>query len=305
MEQIYNGIINITYVLQNTDMTADFKGTLVSFDNKTFIISIHSGYPIKQIIINDETVNDFIICAWCDLVIIPYNTSSASFFKHFVKKQMEPEDKYFVNSTKIKYINNIFINLGFLPDNHVIMYNCLKSFENIKTGMPIIDDKNKLAGIVSKIDIKDKDNDIYLIYSVPIIYILKALTKKDNTKIYSINEAINNINKINNFRIICGKIYCILHKTYIPVDSYISINGDLDTYFYIRLENGREKRTQMIETENNMTNNNLIINENNIKLSYGFLSLLNLLDETELLEELIFNKTDNINTKWNGMNIIN
>ncbi len=312
MEQNINGIINLKYILQNNashndnPIEIDIKGTLISLpkDNKIFIISIHNGYPIEKIIINNQTFDDFIICAWCDLVIIPYinNINNIFVFKNFVKKQMEPSDKYFINSTKIKYVNNIFVNLGFLPDNPIIMYNCLRSFENIESGMPIVDEKNKLVGIVSKIDIRDKDNDIYYIFSVPINYILKALSKKDNTKIYSLNEDINNIIKINNFKIICGKIYCILHKMYISIDSYIAIHGDINTNFYIKLENGREKKTQLIETNNYMTNNNLIINKNNIKLSYGFLSLLNILDETELLENLLLKNNNDL--KWNDFNII-
>ncbi len=309
MEHNNNGTINVTYILQNIELSdndeieIETKGTLVLFENKTFIISIHNGYPINKIVINDYILTDFIICAWCDLVIIPYNINRINnlfVFRDFVKKQMDPTDKYFVNSTKIKYFNNIFTNIGFIPENPIIMYNCLKSFENIDTGMPIINDKKKLAGIVSRINIID--NDIYQIYSVPINYILKALTKKDNTTIYSLNEDINNISKINNFKTICGKIYCILHKMYISVDSYIAINGDINKSFYIRLENGREKRAHLIDTHNNMSNNNLIIDKNNIKLSYGLISLLDVLDESELLEDILINNNNNI--KWNDYNII-
>jgi hypothetical protein len=308
MEQINNPIINIKYILKKIEVNEednieiDIKGSLVHFNNSTFIISIHNGYPIEKIVINDIILTDFIICAWCDIVIIPYQDNNYFIFRYFVKKQMEPTDKYFVNSTKLKYINNIFTNIGFIPENPIIMYNCLKSNENIKTGMPIINEKKKLAGIVSRINIMDKDNDNYIIYCVPINYILKALMKKDNTKIYSLNEDINNIVKINKFRTVCGKIYCTLHKMYISVDSYIAIHGDINTYFYITLENGRERKSQLVETNNNMSNNNLIINKNNIKLSYGLIALLDAMDESELLEDLLINKINNI--KWNDYNIM-
>jgi hypothetical protein len=304
MEEFNNAIINITYVLkkikvnEEDNIEINIKGTIVYFNNRTFIISIHNGFPIEKIVINDRIFKNFIICAWCDLVIIPYEANNGFVFRYFVKKHMEPTDKYFVNSTKIKYINNIFTNIGFIPENPIIMYNCLKSNENIDTGMPIINEKQKLAGIVSRINLIDKDNDNYLIYCVPINYILKALMKKDNTKIYSLNEDISNIIKINNFKTICGKIYCILHKMYISVDSYIAINGDINTSFYIKLENGREKKSQLVETNNEMINNNLIINKNNIKLSYGLIALLDAMDESELLEDLLINKINNI--KWNN-----
>ena len=47
-----------------------------------------------------------------------------------------------------------------------------------------------------------------------------------------------------------------------------------------------------------MINNNLIINKNNIKLSYGLIALLDAMDESELLEDLLINKINNI--KWNN-----
>jgi hypothetical protein len=89
---------------------------------------------------------------------------------------------------------------------------------------------------------------------------------------------------------------------YISVDSYIAIHGDINTYFYITLENGRERKSQLVETNNNMSNNNLIINKNNIKLSYGLIALLDAMDESELLEDLLINKINNI--KWNDYNIM-
>ena len=75
MEQINNPIINIKYILKKIEVNEednieiDIKGSLVHFNNSTFIISIHNGYPIEKIVINDIILTDFIICAWCDIVI--------------------------------------------------------------------------------------------------------------------------------------------------------------------------------------------------------------------------------------------
>jgi hypothetical protein len=302
-----NQTINITYVMQDlkhldTEVEIEMKGVLVNFNSKTFIISVHNGYPIEKVIINDTIFENFIICAWCDLILIPYRNSDNQFvFKQFVKKQMEPEDKYYINNTinsRLKFINNILIQIGHIKNNPIIMYNCLKvasvdKDECIEPGTPIYNENNKLAGIVAKII----NNDIYCI---PVNYILKAMTKIDNTKLYTLAEDIYNIAKINNYKIICKKIYCNLHKTYIPVDTYVAIHGDNLLYLSIIFTNGRYKKVSLYETNNNMSNNNLLVDKNTIKLSYGLITLLHLLEEYELIEK-INNHSDIV---WNNYNII-
>jgi hypothetical protein len=206
-----------------------------------------------------------------------------------------------------------------MPNNPTIMYNCLKSIgeTSISCGMPIYTDKKKLAGIIYKfqniditeinnlnesIDISESSNKFNYVYCIPINYILIALNKLDNTKLYIINEDINNIYKINNYKIICGKIYCNLHKAYIPVESYITINSDYNSEYHITLLNGRRKKANIIEYNNNMTNNNIIVNNNNISLTLGFINWLKILDEIELIEKLLINKDTDL--KWDKYNII-
>ncbi len=302
MESINNGIINLIYVLQNLDniegdIEVGVSGTLISYNNNIYIISIHNGYPIKKIIINDMTFTNFTICAWCDLIIIPYNIVNDIFvFKQFVKKQMEPEDKYFVKTCKLKYINNIFTNIGFIPSNPIIMYNCLRGIEDIEVGVPIYNDKNRLVGIVSRVF----NNDIYC---VPINYILRAMEKRDNTKLYSLNEDLETITKINNYKIICDKIYCTLHKIYVPIDTFIAIHGDNNAYFYATSDSNRIKKINVIESSSNLINNNLLLENNNIKISYGLITLLQILNEHDLLINISKKNINNI--KWNGYDIIN
>jgi hypothetical protein len=308
-----NSIINITYVMQDlklidTDVEVEMKGVLVDFNSKTFVISVHNGYPIEKVIINNKTFDNFIICAWCDLILIPYHNDTRNLFvfKQFVKKQMEPEDKYYINNNinniRLKFINNILIQIGHIRNNPIIMYNCLKigslnENECIEPGTPIYNEKNKLAGIVSKII---NNNSHYDIYCVPVNYILKAKTKIDNTKLYTLAEDIYYIEKINNYKIICKKIYCNLHKTYIPVDTYVAIHGDYLIYLSIIFTNGRHKRVSLYEMNNNMSNNNLLVDKNTIKLSYGLITLLHVLEEYELIEK-INNNNDNI--MWNNYSI--
>lgn len=303
-----NNTIDITYVMQDLkhfddDIEIEMKGILIEFNSKKYIISVHNGYPIDKVIINNIPFEKFIICAWCDLILIPYDKDSFNqfVFKQFVKKQMKPDDKYYYNETKLKYINNILIQIGHINNNPIIMYNCLKissnDFENISPGMPIYNEKNKLAGIVAKLI---NNGSHYDVYCVPVNYILKGITKTDNTKIYALNEDIDCINKINNYKVICGKIYCNLHKLYVSVETYTAIHGDISLYFSIVLNNGRYKKSTLYETNNNMTNNNLLVDKDTIILSYGLIILLHALEEYELIENI----NTNITTKWNNYNII-
>ena len=174
--------------------------------------------------------------------------------------------------------------INMIPMNPTIMYNLLEKndkYYDIIMGQPIYNENKKLAGIVSKITNTH-------IYTIPPNYILNALNKTDNTKIYSLNEDIKYIKKINNFKVICNKIYCPLHKMYIPIESFIIINNNND--YLLLLNNGRIKKTQIIDITNNNYNNNLIINNNNITFTSGFLHLLKIMDKGELIERILINQ---------------
>jgi hypothetical protein len=275
--------LNIQTIKPEDEVEIEVEGCYVYYNEKHYIISVHQGLPIKSIIINNKLYKDFIICAWCDLMIINIDNSYTDLFvfKHFVKKQMEPADKYFINDKKFKFINNEFMEIGMIPNNPTIMYNCLESVsvDNIIAGQPIYN-KNKLAGIVSKIDTENN-----YIYVIPTNYILNALNKKDNKSIYYLNENIDNIEKINYHKVVCGKIYCSLHKMYIPIDSYVIINSEIN--YSLLLKNGRIKDIQLIIINNHNYNNNLIIKENNISFTSGLMNYLKLIGEVELLNKII------------------
>jgi hypothetical protein len=274
--------LNIQTIKTNDEIEIEVSGTCIYYNKKHYIISVHQGLPIKSISINGIIYNDYIICAWCDLMIININNNISDLFvfKEFVKKQMDPLDKYYINDNKSKFINHKFMEIGMIPNNPTIMYNCLEleSVDNIILGQPIYN--NKFAGIVSKID---TDNNH--IYSIPTNYILNALNKKDNTNIYSLNEDINNIKKINYHKIICGKIYCTLHKMYIPIETYVIINSEIK--YSLLLNNGRTKETELIIINNQNYNNNLIVKDNNIKFTSGLMNYLKLVGEVRILEELL------------------
>jgi hypothetical protein len=205
MMKSINITLNLQTIKRDDEIEIEVAGILMNYNKKAYIISVHQGLPIKSIIINNKTYSDYIICAWCDLIIIPSNDSFSDLFvfKQFVKKQMDPLDKLFINNNKAKFINHDFMEIGMIPNNPIIMYNKLEidnincSNNNILSGQPIYNMQDKLVGMVSRID----ENHIY---TIPTNYILNALNKKDNTIIYSLNEDINNIQKINNYKVICN-----------------------------------------------------------------------------------------------------
>ncbi len=281
-----NIILNIQTIKDNIEI--EVAGCMINYNKKQYIVSVHQGFPIKSIIINNKIYTDFIICAWCDLIIINFDDSFSEpfVFKQFERKKIEPTEKYFINEEKIKFINHEFIEIGMIPNNPTIMYNCfeIENINNIIAGQPIYN--NKLAGIISKIDVENN-----YIYTIPTNYILTALNKKDNTMIYLLNEDNNNIHKINKYKVINEKIYCCLHKMYIPVNTYVIINSDIN--YSLTLKNGRIKEIQLINIKPNNYNNNLIINNNIITFTSGFMHLLKLLGEVKLLEKILNNISNN------------
>ncbi len=296
MMKFINITLNLQTIKREDEIEIEVSGVLINYNKKDYIISVHQGLPIKSIMINNKTYSDYIICAWCDLIIISSDDSFPDLFvfKQFVKKQMDPLDKLFINDNKAKFISHDFMEIGMIPNNPMIMYNKLEidnNFSNINilSGHPIYNMQNKLAGIVSRID----DNHIY---TIPTNYILNALNKKDNSIIYSLNEDINNIQKINNYKVICNKIYCSLHKMYIPVDSYVIINSD--NISSLLLKNGRTINPILNITNFNNYNNNLIIKDNVIKFTSGFLHLLKLLGDTCLIKKILMNNINNINYEY-------
>jgi len=287
--------LNIRLQIQSltSDINVDIDGIIIQYKNKKYIIACYSGLPIKNIYINNERIIDYKLVQWIDLLIIPTeNTYNAFVFKQFVKKQMDVSSHYMVDKDICKFIKKEFIPIGMIPDNPDIMYNIMKFTENISNGISVCKN-NKLCGIISKTENK-------IIYVISINYILIALEKKNNT-IYTLNEPLNSIIKLNNYKIISTtkksdilkKVYCPLHKTYIPIDTWIAVNGDEGKTIDILLDSGVIKKTYYTRFENELiTNSNMInISGNIITITSSLLELLKIQENIELIE-LIFSNLD-------------
>jgi hypothetical protein len=181
-----------------------------------------------------------------------------------------------------------------IPTNPSVMYNIFKCKEHILPGEPIIYN-NKLCGIACKFE---NDN----IYAIPINYIIKSLTKKDNKNIYTIHHDLNSITKINNNKIVCGKMYCQYHKAYIPPECFISFYGDENYIFNIEINN-INRRINVDIFRNTIIDNSdsFIIKDNTIKLTSGLLHYLKIIGEQSLIK-LIFTNSKDI--KFNNYEII-
>jgi hypothetical protein len=286
--------IPLTFVLNNidsTEFTFPSDSTLIVYNSKNYLISDHQGLPIKYVKINDIIIKDYIICNWCDLIIIPFeNISTFAPFKHFVKKQINSTDNLFLEDTKLTYVNTIMIPINNLPHNPSIMYNILSFTQKIKVspGMPIYTDNFKLCGIVSKIT----DTSVLCI---PMIYILRAFEKIDNTTIYKLkyNDNSDNITKINNYKILCNKVYCQLHKNYIPITTFIVIYGDTNQTFNIVVNDVEQicgvENFDNIDNIDNISisnTNNIIQNNNRIKVTSGLLHLLKIYKEYNIIDRI-------------------
>ena len=279
--------INLIVQFIEDSTVVELSATLINYKNNNYIISVHQGLPIKQIIINEIIIDNYIQCEWCDLLIIPVSSkmmssfSNVFVFKQFVKTQLDTTVNYTTNHILYKYIESIFMPISMIPNNPSIMYNVMKQIEPLfqKAGTPICIN-NKLSGIIAK----NKNDHIY---SIPVNYILIALNKVDNTTIYMLDENIKDIYKINNYKVICDKIYCKLHKLYVPINCYIAVHGDSKYNCHIEYNNGRIKNQEICEFKNIILNKSkIILEKNNITISSGFFHWLKLDNKIDIIKKI-------------------
>ena len=294
--------LNIIYELDSLNncreiVKVELKGIIINYEKKNYIISVHQGLPIKKIIINSKEYLNYIYCAWNDLIIIPIDEiiPTTFVFKQFVKKQMDFNNIYTINDFQAKFMKVAFAPIKMIPANPHVMYNIFKCNENILPGQPVIDN-NKLCGITCKFE---NDN----IFVIPINYIIKSLTKKNNRNIYTINNNLEYISKINNNKIICGKIYCQYHKTYIHPECFISFYGDEDYKFNITINNiNRIINAEIFKNRIIDNSDSFIIKDNTIKLTSGLLHYLKIIGEQSLIKLIFTNDSDEI--KYDDYKII-
>lgn len=255
----------------------------IYYNKKNYIVSVHHGYPIEDIIIDSVKINKFNNIVWNELLIIEDNTTPQFVFKKFSKKQIaDNEYYYFGKNNRLKFIANHSMPLNMIPGNPRNLYYKMKSLNTqIKqgeSGSPVYCSNNKLVGIISKIE-----NDI--VYIIPVIYLLKSLEKYDNMNIYIPNkDTIDDIVKIDNFNVEKKMVYHSSLKTNISLDTYFVLEGDVDNHIVINDEILEYK----IFNHNIFNNNEIIISKNNVKITSALLNLVKLINNNRKLINIIF-----------------
>jgi hypothetical protein len=300
MQSNTNIILGIESINPDEYHEVTYKGINIFYKNKYYIITVYHGLPVKYVKINNMTF-DFILSKWNDLVIIPITIihNTVNIFKHFIKKQLDVNEKLLLGNITLKFVGNIFKPIHNIPGNPNITYNVLEYnniiSNNIIDGEPVCSETNGLYGIVSSCS----NTNLYLI---PSIYILMTLDKINNMNniIYTINENINNIYKIDNYKVICNKIYCNIHKMYIPFDNYIVFHSNKDSKLKITTNINTDKLIKPVEFINPYIslNNNIIRRGNYIELTSGLMHLFKLLNETDFLERLFSLLTNENNIQY-------
>jgi hypothetical protein len=270
--------------IDSDEIQIDLFGFIIKHNDMYYIVTVHLGLPIKDIhIIGIPKINNYIISKRNDLLIIPilFPIKDQFVFRQFGEKQIDYNETYYCNDTKIVLNSNVFLPINMIPNYPTIMYHicCVQGVHNtglddIKVGMPIHNIDNKLRGLVSKMD----DN----IYVIPSHYIINTITKDNN--LVQMKNNIDYIMKIDNKIIKNDKIYCKYHKTYIPIDSYVAYHMDVN----ITNKQNITKKAIIVPYYNRIINSNEIIRKDkDFEITSGYLNLLQILGQYEMIERII------------------
>jgi len=286
-------MIPIKLVIDNiTDdiINIDLYGFTVKYKDMYYIVSVHMGLPIKSIHIESiPKIDNYILSKRNDLLIIPvlFPLKNQFVFCHFNEKQIDYNESYLCGArcgslylcgasskpTEMKLNSNIFLPINMIPNNPTIMYHVFNSNDNINVGMPVYNSDNKLRGIVAKMD----DNT----YVLPAHYIINTIVKPNN--IMTMKDTYD-IVMMDNKMIKNNKIYCKNHKTYIPIDCYVSYHMD----FNITNKQNITKKAIMKPLKNIIINcNELIRKDKGFLHTSGYIHLLQILGEYDMIQRII------------------
>lgn len=272
-------MIPIMLVIDNiTDDTIniDLYGITVKYKDMYYIVSVHMGLPIKSIHIEGiPKIDNYILSKRNDLLIIPvlFPLKDQFVFCHFDEKQIDYNESYLCGTSEMKLNSNIFLPINMIPNNPTIMYHIYNSNDNIKVGMPVYNIDRKLRGIIAKMD----DNA----YVLPSHYIINTIMKPND--LLTMKDTYD-IVMMDNKKIKNNKIYCRNHKTYIPIDCYVSYHMDLN----ITNKQNITKKAITIPVKNIVINSNeLIRKDKGFIHTSGYLHLLQILGEYETIQRII------------------
>ena len=157
-----------------------------------------------------------------------------------------------------------------------------------------------MIGIFSKIDRN-------YIYVIPSYYLIKSIEKLDNNNIYTINEDLNNISKMDFNLIKKNKIYHNSFITYLPIDCFLNLELDKNKTILVK-HNNKSKivKSQIYKSKFN-NSYQIKINDNIILFSSSFLRYLKEIEIDQLIDNFdsILNLRDfKVNLNNNNFNVL-
>lgn len=215
---------------------------VLNYQKNNYLISVHHNLPIDSIYDSqNQKLNIKVDSCWSEILIMETDNIDLTniTINYKVQNKLPKEGQIMtIKSDRDRYLTTVidyeFISFDNIPRNHKIPY--IRSRLNAKieemsglSGSPVFID-DKLIGVFAKFDESES-----IAYIIPIYIVIKNLMKKDNTNIYCL-PIDEKINKINSYNIKDDIIYHPTLKSNIPVNTFLMLEGDLDTKFSVRVD---------------------------------------------------------------------
>lgn len=277
-------------------ITTESNGFYLLYNKTQYIIGIHHGYPVSDIIIsnNKDSISNYTICHWNELLFKSVNTLEDQFvFNNFSKKHIDSSGLYYSDTKRFKYVGKHYFPINMFPNNPKNLYYTMECInDTIKagdSGSPVYDSNQKVIGIISKIKKK-------YVYVIPIIYLINAFNKKDNHHTYTIDN--NNPRTVDMYNVNDNTIYHPSLKSYISLEAFMILEGDKDKKVLVNnMDNMYVKMNNMINTCN------YIIHNNKILITTGLLCILKLINK-ELLIMIFKNFKNRLTFKYGDYELV-
>ena len=215
---------------------------VLNYNKINYIISVHHQLPIESVSdIHDKKLNIKINSCWSEVLIMEtddINLTEYSIYSKIQNKLPKQGQNMFIKTNEQRF-ESIMIDYEFIPFDNInndytipyIRAKISKKIDNLAglSGSPVFIN-DTIVGVFSKFDIIES-----IVYIIPIYVIIKNLIKKDNANIYGL-LIDSKINKINSYNIKDGLIYHPSLKINIPVNTYLMLEGDVNTKISVHFD---------------------------------------------------------------------
>lgn len=254
-----------TQSFESKNISINMKGTIINYENKQYIITLHHNIPVEMVSVNKKPSNIKINSMWNESLILESDEELSSNNSDIVFQKSLPKIndtlllKTFDKRYEMKTIGFHFLPFDNSPNSPKIPY-ITASFikrhdDNISglSGTPIYINKTKLIGLFSKFN-----SETNIVYILPIYVILKTIDKKNNSHVFG--SELQNIKKVGTYNVnSMTEIYHPTLKIYVPLATYFLLEGDDNVKFMITYK--IDDMINVIETELSHYNNILLSNE--------------------------------------------